>query len=55
MNADRLNRAITMATIAAIASCFLIANAMFYEILMLQLSQWADATSMQVWSSSPLY
>ncbi len=55
MEAHILSRVITTCAVTVGVSGFLLANVMFYEALMATLSQWADAESLRVWNSSPLY
>ena len=55
MEIKTLGKVITACAGAGVLSALLLANVTFYEMLMGQLSQWADTQSLIVWNSSPHY
>ncbi len=55
MEFKALSKVVTACVVAGIVSVLLLANVTFYEVLMSQLSQWADTQSLGVWNNSPHY
>jgi hypothetical protein len=55
MEIKTLSKVVTTCVVAGVVSVLLLANVTFYEVLMDQLSQWADTQSLIVWNNSPRY
>ena len=55
MEIKTLGKMVTACVVAGVVTGLLLANVMFYEVLMNQLSQWADSQSLIVWNNSPHY
>jgi hypothetical protein len=55
MEIKTLRKAVTACVVAGVVSGLLLANVTFYEVLMAQLSQWADSQSLVAWNNSPHY
>ena len=55
MEIKTLRRVLTAFVVTGIVSVLLLANVTFYEVLMAQLSQWADTQSLIAWNNSPYY
>ena len=55
MEIKTLNKVVTACVVTGVVSGLLLANVTFYEVLMNQLSQWADTQSLIVWNNSPRY
>ena len=55
MEFKTLSKVITAFVVAGVVSGLLLANATFYEVLMGQLSQWAETQSLIAWNNSPHY
>lgn len=55
MEFKTLSKVITACAVAGVVSGLLLANATFYEVLMGQLSQWAETQSLIAWNNSPHY
>lgn len=55
MEIKTLSKVVTACVVAGVLSGLLLANVTFYEVLMAQLSQWADTQSLVTWNNSPQY
>ena len=55
MEIKTLSKVVTACVVAGVLSGLLLANVTFYEVLMAQLSQWADTQSKVAWNNSPHY
>ena len=55
MEAHILGRVVTACAVTVGVVGLLLANVTFYEVLMAQLSQWADTQSLVAWNNSPHY
>ena len=55
MEIKTFKKVVTACVVAGIVSGLLLANVTFYEVLMAQLSQWADTQSLIAWNNSPHY
>ena len=55
MQTEVLGKCVSALFIAAIAACFLMANGMFYEALVIQLNEWAAGQTPVAWSTSAFY
>ena len=55
MEIKTLCKVVTACVVAGVLSGLLLANITFYEVLMAQLSQWADTQSLVAWNNSPHY
>ena len=55
MEIKTLRKMVTACVVTAVVSGLLLANVTFYEVLMAQLSQWADTQSLFAWNNSPHY
>ena len=55
MEIKTLGKVVTAWVVAGVLSGLLLANITFYEVLMAQLSQWADTQSLVAWNNSPHY
>ena len=55
MEIKTLSKVVTTCVVVGVVSGLLLANVTFYEVLMNQLSQWADTQSLIVWNNSPHY
>ena len=52
MEIKTLSKVVTACVVAGVLSGLLLANVTFYEVLMAQLSQWADTQSLVAWNNS---
>ena len=55
MEIKTLGKLVNACVVAGVVSGLLLANVTFYEVLMAQLSQWADTQSLIAWNNSPHY
>ena len=55
MEIKTLSKVVTACVVSGVLSGLLLANVTFYEVLMAQLSQWADTQSLVAWNNSPHY
>ena len=55
MEIKTLSKVVTACVVPGVLSGLLLANVTFYEVLMVQLSQWADTQSLVAWNNSPHY
>ena len=55
MEIKTLSKLVNACAVAGVVSGLLLANVTFYEVLMAQLSQWADTQSLIAWNNSPHY
>ena len=55
MEIKTLSKVVTACVVTGVLSGLLLANVTFYEVLMAQLSQWADTQSLVAWNNSPHY
>ena len=55
MQTEVLGKCVTALFIAAIAACFLMANGMFYEALVIELNEWVAGQTPVAWSTSAFY
>ena len=55
MQTKVLGRCISALFIAVVATCFVMANGMFYEALVIQLNEWAAGQTPVAWSTSAFY
>ena len=55
MEIKTLSKVVTACVFAGVVSGLLLANVTFYEVLMGQLSEWAETQSLVAWNNSPHY